>query len=141
MCSSPERFRAYFVGKLLHRANSKCTYVEFPGGSLIRKRNSTGKVLLSDLLHGVDADLEELSTTQRSRWWSGSAQRFRDVADNMYPGPFAQMEDGEIEHSACEFVRMCRKLYKISGKSSALMLPTILQIFESAGADDDSDAE
>ena len=135
-CASPEHFRAYFVGKLLHRANSECTYLEFPGGSLIRKGASTGKILLSDLMHGLDADLENLSVEQRCRWWSGAAQRFRDVAHNMYPGLFPEMEDGEIEHGACEFVRMCRKLYKMSDKSSAFMLRTILEIFESAASDD-----
>ena len=139
-CTSPEHFRAYFVGKLLHRANSKCSYVEFPGGSLIRKDTSTSKILLSDLLHGVDVELDGLTSAERARWWAGTVLHFREFAEDMYPGLFASMEDGEIEHSACEFVRMCRKLFRILNKCPSLMLPTILEIFEE-GQDSDSDED
>ena len=139
--TSPEHFRAYFVGKLLHRANNKCTYAEVPGGSLIRQRTSTGKVLLSDLIHDEDTGVGDLSVAHRCRWWSGVAHRFRHVADNKYPGLFPEMEDSEIEYGACEFVRMCRRLYNIGDKRSSLMLPSILQIFESAASELVPDAE
>ena len=38
-------FRPYFVGKLLHRANRCCTYLEFPGASLIRQQNTSAAVV------------------------------------------------------------------------------------------------
>ena len=140
-CKNPEHFRAYFVGKLLHRANCKCSYVEFPGGTLVRKGASTGKVLLADLLYGLDVGLDGLSKEQRSRWWSGVAQRFRDLAGSLYPGLFGDMEDGEIEHSGCEFVRFYRKLQ--NRQCAANMLPSIQQIFENVAqtADSSSDSD
>ena len=107
----------------------------------MRKMSTTGKVVHSDLMHGLDQNLDNLSTAERCRWWSAAAQRWREYAEKMYPGLFLQMEDGEIEHSACEFVRMCRKLFKIDDRNKQLMLPTILRTFEEMEFNEVSDEE
>jgi len=126
-CANLDMFRAYFVGKLLHRANSRCTYVEFPGGSLIRQPNSSSNVLLFDVLHGPLQE-DSYSMKFRIRWWSSVTRRFRRCAQEKLEGIFPVVEDGEIEHSGCEFMRFNRRLY--DAELHHLMHPGVKQIFD-----------
>ena len=116
-CANLDMFRAYFIGKLLHRANDRCTYLEFPGGSLIRQPNTSSNVLLFDLLHGALHD-DAYSEKFRLRWWGSVTQRFRRCAQEAFSGIFPLVEDGEIEHGGCEHTRYNRRWLPPEGQNS-----------------------
>ena len=120
-------FRAYFIGKLLHRSNERCTYKEFPGGSLIRQPNTSSNVLLFDLLHGALHGVA-YSEEFRLRWWGSVTQRFRRCAQEAFGGIFPRVEDGEVEHGGCEYTRYNRRLHQ--AELYDLMHPGMRAVFD-----------
>ena len=59
------------------------------------------------------------------------AKRMRQRIEQEFGGIFPQLEDGECEHAACEFIRMQRRLYET--KHYNLMLPAIKHVFDTLG--------
>ena len=104
-----DAFKGYFVAKLAHRAHHWANYDEYAGPSLIAKNQNDAKSMaqLYDLLHGQRKFSGSLKF--RRRWWDRTYIRFCEMRRaRMEPAP----EQGDVEHSACEFIRMQRMLYQ-----------------------------